>query len=54
MTFDEFKRTVLKDVEAFEQEWQTGHEAHPDRYPLELSEGDWFDQFLSFQTGGHP
>lgn len=54
MTLEEFKQTILKDLEGFEKEWEEGRQANPDHYPLELGEGDWFEQFLSFQIGGHP
>lgn len=34
-------------VDSFKAKWLTGHAANPEHYPLVMSEGDWFDQFLS-------
>ncbi len=50
MTLQEFKQSILKDIERFENEWTAGQEDQPAHYPDEMEEGEWFEQFLAHQT----
>lgn len=52
MTLDEFKATLLEDIDAFVINHKKGHEENPEVWPLEMDEGDWFDQFLISMSGG--
>ena len=48
MTLEDFKKQAVIDIEKFVNEWEKGKIEHPDHYPDEMEEGDWFDQFLIF------
>lgn len=39
-------------VDAFRAQWQQGHAANAEQFPLELVDGDWFEAFLSSATTG--
>lgn len=48
MTLQEFKSAIVKDAEEFVKTWEAGKNHNPEQYPLELPEGDWYDQFLAY------
>lgn len=50
MTIEEFKEIALKDLDRFVQMYKEGMESNVDHYPKKLPEGDWFEQFVMFQT----
>lgn len=47
MTLDEFKAKTERALQSFRQFWLGMNDAQDDSYPLEMGEGDWFEQFLS-------
>lgn len=52
MTLDEFKAELEKDSQEFFNQWKANQAKDPQFWPNSMSEGDWFEQFLAFQTGG--
>jgi hypothetical protein len=46
--FSIFMRELKQDVENFNEFWENGHKDAPEAFPLDLSEGDFFDQFLMY------
>lgn len=52
MTLDEFKKTILKDIDGFAAQWEDGRSKDPEAWPVSMGEGDWLDQFLIWQSRG--
>lgn len=54
MTLDEFKASLEGDIETFVTDWKLSHanpHNDPEHWPLEMDEGDWYDQFLMWMGG---
>ena len=51
---DEFANIASNDVQRFKENWLENRQKDPSMWPAEMSEGDWFDQFLCFVTGELP
>lgn len=49
MTLDKFVESILDDIERFKAMWLAGDRK---TYPLEMDEGEWYEQFLCWQQGG--
>lgn len=46
MTFEEFISTLQHDIETFKNHWVEEHNYRgPEQYPMEMSEGEWYEQF---------
>ena len=45
MKIDEFKRALSSEVDLFLTEWKEGNR---EQYPLEMSEGEWVEQFIMY------
>lgn len=45
MTLDEFLDLLRRDIKDFESFWFTERRKKPDKFPLEMSEGDWYWRF---------
>jgi len=45
MTIDEFERNLKACVQNFFDTYRDGAEFTPDQYPLEMDEGEWWEQF---------
>jgi len=52
MKLVEFLEATRSDLERFEAWWKRQNGANPDVFPMELSEGDWFEQLLLFWNSG--
>lgn len=50
MTLDEFEADLLKEAKEFVQKWRDGNERLPDEWPLEMNDGEWWEQYLSDMT----
>jgi len=50
MDLKKFTEICKDDVNQFEKEWILNKKKNPEYFPDELSEGEWFDQFLTFLT----
>jgi hypothetical protein len=46
MTLDEYCALLRAEVEAFRREWEDLALLHPEIYPLDQEEGDWFEHFI--------
>jgi hypothetical protein len=46
MTLDEYCALLRAEVEAFRREWEDLAILHPEIYPLDQEEGDWFEHFI--------
>lgn len=51
-TLDEFVAECLSDVDRFKTMWEAEGKKNPEHFPATLSQGDWFEQFLTFITNG--
>jgi hypothetical protein len=47
----EFIASMHKDVESFKAMWESGAAESAEQFPNEMEEGDWFDQFMLFESG---
>jgi hypothetical protein len=54
MTLDEFLEECRMDVGRFARMWMEGRNKDASLYPMELPEGEWFDQYIVFITGETP
>lgn len=54
MNLEEFSEIAKADIDRFVANWRKGVKKEPDMWPLDLPEGEWFEQFLAFTTGTHP
>ena len=45
MKLEVFKSNLTLEVELFFKEWKEGCR---EQYPLEMSEGDWVEQFITY------
>lgn len=52
VSVDDFIRITQDEVSLFRDWWLLKHSDNPAHFPLEMDEGDWFDQFLHFVSGG--
>ena len=50
MNLKKFAEICKGEVDQFEKEWVLNKKKNPECFPDELSEGEWFDQFLAFLT----
>lgn len=48
MTFKEFMNELRGATNDFEKMWEKRMQAHPDQYPNEMLDGDWWEQFITF------
>jgi len=48
ISLDQFTAITKNEVEAFKNHWGAERSKDPKNWPLEMSEGDWFEQFLAF------
>ena len=48
MTFDKFADCLWEDVRGFLNMWRVGHADDPKAFPAEMSDGDWYEQFLAY------
>lgn len=39
-------------VDVFKSNWLRENAANPDHYPMRLSDGQWFENFLAIAIGG--
>ena len=54
MTLDEFKASIMGDIETFTTDWKLKNanpNLDPQHWPLEMDKGDWYDQFLMWLGG---
>ena len=51
MNIHEFVKEFQNMLEEFGGAWIDLHEKEPDKYPLELSPGDWMEQMFSYYEG---
>lgn len=49
MSVTEYKKKLIEQVEAFAEDWIKRRKKDPKSYPAKLTEGDWFEQFMSYQ-----
>lgn len=47
-----FVKQMHADIDAFAANWLKGHAKEPEQWPLTNGEGDWYDQFLIFESSG--
>jgi hypothetical protein len=50
MTLDEYVAELKADVARFEEEWRESAAAEPDQYPMQMAPGEWFEQYMAFQS----
>jgi hypothetical protein len=50
MTLDEFIKSMKQDLDAFRANWKEQQSEVPEHFPNDLDEGDWYDQFLTFES----
>lgn len=50
MTLDEYVAELKADVERFEKEWRESAAAEPNQYPMAMPPGEWFEQYMAFQS----
>jgi len=50
MKLSEFKREMIADLENFAISWLEGNVADSQKWPLEMPPGDWYDQFLIYES----
>lgn len=48
MKLDAFVYESREEIIAFERFWLDMHRQSPDAFPLEMGEGEWFEQFMSW------
>lgn len=50
MTLQEFLDESREDIDRFNTHWRENALKEPDKWPLEMDAGDWFEQFIAFVT----
>ena len=50
MNIDQFRTSNIKTLDDFINMWMAKNKVNPKDWPLEMREGEWFEQFLAFQT----
>ena len=53
MELKKFIETTIAETIAFRDYWLEGHKREPEVYPMKLSEGEWFEQFIIYQETRH-
>jgi hypothetical protein len=48
MNLDDFVKIMSSDLAEFKANWEAQRRESPDKFPSEMAEGDWFEQFLFF------
>lgn len=51
-TLDDFVAEMRKDIDTFEANWRRQHAENPKHWPMELGGGDWYEQFMMFESSG--
>ena len=51
-TLDDACAELHRMVDAFKARWLREHTPNPEHYPMRLSDGEWFENFLAAATGG--
>jgi len=52
MSLDEFLAEMRRDMDTFERSWKKNAEKTPEQWPLKMKPGDWYDQFIIFESSG--
>ncbi len=48
-TIEEFVNHMKQRLEEFENYWNKNHQENPENYPLKMTDGEWDEQFASFE-----
>ena len=51
-TLEAFVAIMKADIDRFAANWRAQHAAKPEEWPLQMNEGDWYDQFLMYESSG--
>lgn len=51
-TLEDFVAEMKADVDRFATNWRKNHAATPEEWPMQMDGGDWYDQFLMFESSG--
>lgn len=49
-TLEEFLAEMRGDIDKFETYWKKEAAAEPSGWPMTMSSGDWFEQFIAFES----
>lgn len=49
MKIEDFIAIVIDNTKSFRDYWLKEHENDPDLWPVEMSEGDWWEQLAAYQ-----
>ena len=49
MDLREFVRIMHSDIDAFENYWIENNDKRSAHFPMQMGEGDWYEQFLAFE-----
>lgn len=47
---EDFIIEMHSDVERFKKMWEEGVLNEPQNYPIEMNNGDWYEQFIAFMS----
>lgn len=50
MRIEEFINISEDEILKFKGFWEYNHNTNPEMFPLNMEEGDWFEQFMAYIT----
>ncbi len=50
MNINEFRASSIKTLDDFVNVWLAKNATNPKDWPILMTEGEWFEQFLAYQT----
>jgi hypothetical protein len=56
MKLEDFEKALHQEAVKFAADWKKSHRKDPTNWPLDLPEGEWWEQFVTFlgNTGRGP
>lgn len=45
-TLDEFVAEMKREMDEFQANWKAQHAKDPEKWPMKMAAGDWYDQLL--------
>ncbi len=50
MTLDEFVKCLRASVDEFDANWRERNAKDGSDYPMQMGEGDWWEQFMAYES----
>lgn len=48
MRLDEWTKLEQLTIKGFEENWKEMNKVNPEQFPLEMSHGEWYEQYIAY------